>query len=59
MNLHPDDGRLFYKLFSALLGYVNRKLDSFRAVSESETNTRRCRHRPGARSGMPCMHTGN
>ena len=26
MNLHPDDGRLFYKLFSALLGYVNRKL---------------------------------
>jgi hypothetical protein len=27
MNLHPDDGRLFYKLFSALLGYVNRKLE--------------------------------
>ena len=26
MNLHPDDGRLFYKLFAALLGYVNRKL---------------------------------
>ena len=26
MNLHPDDGRLFYKLFSALLGYVNEKL---------------------------------
>src|SRR5208282_749141 len=27
MNLHPDDGRLFYKLYSALLGFVNRKLD--------------------------------
>jgi len=26
MNVHPDDGRLFYKLFSALLGYVNQKL---------------------------------
>jgi len=29
MNLHPDDGRLFYKLFSALMGYVNRKLGIF------------------------------
>ncbi len=33
MNVHPDDGRLFYKLFSALLGYVNRKLESFRSSS--------------------------
>ena len=35
MNVHPDDGRLFYKLFSALLGYVNRKLN---VVSEQFSN---------------------
>ena len=27
MNLPPDEGKLFYKLYAALLGYVNRKLD--------------------------------
>jgi hypothetical protein len=26
MNIHPDDGRLFYKLYSALMFYANQRL---------------------------------
>ena len=26
MNLHPDDGRLFYKLYSALMFFANERL---------------------------------
>ena len=26
MNVHPNDGRLFYKLYSALMFYANERL---------------------------------
>ena len=59
MQVTIEEGKLFYKLYSALLGFVNRKLD---VVPERFSDSRGYTSLPprsGARSVIPCTNIGN
>ena len=61
MNLFPDDGRLFYKLYLGLAGLHRTErlhvLDE--PVADAKAYDAAAARNRGAKSAMPCMHIGN
>ena len=60
MNLTPDEGRLFYDLYAALLSFVNRKLEvSPETFSDSREYTSTSQRVKGQALNITCQRKSN